>query len=559
MKKIIISSAFTVFTLLLSAQKKTVQKPNILWITCEDISPTLSFYGDHTAKTPHLDALAKESMVYENAFATTPVCGPSRSAIITGMLPTSIGTMHMRTGKDVMGWSKDKYAEKVFDHYGNQVFDLNNQPIREYAAVIPAEIKTFTEFLRANGYYCTNSPKTDYQFAAPQTAWDENGDKAHWRNTPKDMPFFSILNIGDTHESRIWEYKNLPLTVDPKSVPLPDYYPDNEIIRTDVARLYSNIELMDKKVGNIIAQLKEDGLYDNTIIFFFSDHGGPLPKQKREPADSGLKVPLMIRFPNATLMGRTDDLVSFADLAPTMLSLANIKPPKYMEGQAFLGKFKAKPREVIYANADRFDEFTDRIRVVRDKNFLYVKNYFLNIPKYKNVSYRLKMNLMNAILEVKNQNKLNENQQYWFSPKASEELYDVKNDPYQLHNLATDPNYQSQLLKLRTLCQNQFDKKKDFGAINEGELISEMWPNNNQPKTENVVVNSKNGLVSLSSKTTGASIAFIEIDINSNEKLTKNSAWKLYTKPFLPTKGKKIIAKAIRIGFLESDSIEFRN
>lgn len=558
MKKLIITSAFSLFSLMISAQKKNIEKPNILWITCEDISPTLSFYGDKTAKTPNLDALAAESMIYDNAFATTPVCGPSRSGIITGMMPTSIGTMHMRTGKDVFAWSKDKYDEKVFDNLGNQVFDLNNKPLREYSAVIPSEVKTFTEYLRANGYYCTNNPKTDYQFAAPQTAWDENGDKAHWRNAPKGMPFFSIFNINDTHESKIWEHRNLPMTVDPKSVPLPAYYPDDETVRTDVARHYSNIELMDKEVGKIIAQLKQDGLYDKTIIFFYSDHGGPLPKQKREPADSGLKVPLMVRFPHASFKGRTDDLVSFTDLAPSMLSLAGIMPPKYMDGQAFLGKFKAKPREVIFGNADRFDEFTDRIRVVRDKNFLYVKNYYKDLPKYKNVSYRLKMPMMNDILELKKQNKLNEEQSYWFQPKWEEELYDVKNDPFQLHNLAQNPKFNKQLIQLRTQCENQFEKKKDWAAINEGDMIAQMWPDNQQPTTEKVIFSKKNNTVALSSATKGASIAYIEVNQDSNETLTKNSPWKLYTKPFVPSKGKKLCAKAIRIGYKESEITEIK-
>ena len=256
---------FVFFVSLINAQDK---KPNILWIVCEDISPILSFYGDTTAKTPNLDALANESLIYDNAFATTPVCGPSRSAIITGMLPSSIGTIHMRTGKDVQSWGKLAYKDTVKDHLGNLVKDLNGNLIREYSAVIPENVKCFTEYLRANGYYCTNNQKTDYQFAAPQSAWDENNAKAHWKNAPKNQPFFSVFNYGETHESRIWLNKDLHLTVNPNDVPLPDYYPDNEVIRNDLARLYSNIELLDVQIGKIIAELKKDGLYNNTIIFF---------------------------------------------------------------------------------------------------------------------------------------------------------------------------------------------------------------------------------------------------------------------------------------------------
>ena len=233
------------------AAKET--KPNIVWIVTEDISPTFSFYGDHTAKTPNLDALAKESMVYDNAFAVVGVCGPSRSAIITGMYPTSIGTMHMRTGKDIHSWGKRTYSKSA-----NKT-DLEGGTIVEYSAVIPEEVKCYTEYLRAAGYYCTNNQKTDYQFAAPVTAWDENNSKAHWRNTPKDQPFFSVFNIGTTHESQLWKNSNLPLTVNPNDVSVPPYLPDNEATRNTIARHYSNVELMDAEVGAFIKQLKDDG------------------------------------------------------------------------------------------------------------------------------------------------------------------------------------------------------------------------------------------------------------------------------------------------------------
>jgi len=529
------------------------QQPNILWLVCEDISPTLSFYGDTTAKTPNLDALASESMIFDNAFATSGVCGPSRSAIITGMLPSSIGTMHMRTGKDVQSWGKLEYKDTVYDHTGKLVKDLNGNLIREYSAVIPENVKCFTEYLRAKGYYCTNNQKTDYQFAAPQSAWDENNGKAHWKNTPKGMPFFSVFNYGETHESRIWLNKNLPLTVRSEDVPLPPYYPDNDVIRTDVARHYSNIELLDLKIGKIIKQLKEDGMYNNTIIFFYSDHGGPLPRQKREIFDSGLRVPLMVRFPNGENAGRFKTMVSFTDLAPTVLSLANIKPPKSIDGQAFLGKYKSKDRKVIYGTSDRFDEFTDRIRAVRDAQFLYVKNYHVDLPKYKDVSYRKSVPMMNSILELHKLNSLNISQEYWFQPKVTEELYDCKNDPYQLNNLASNPIYKKKLEEIRKLEQKQFENKVDFGAYYEADLIFKMWPNGQQPQAEVVIIENKTGLVSLSTMTIVASISFLILPIDSKEKITQNSNWKLYTKPFTLQKGYVVYAKASRIGFKESE------
>ena len=543
-----ITLLFILFVSLLKAQNK---KPNILWIVCEDISPTLSFYGDNTAKTPNLDALAKESLIYDNAFASTPVCGPSRSAIITGMLPSSIGTMHMRTGKDVQSWGKLEYKDTVRDHKGNLVKDLNGKLIREYSAVIPENIKCFTEYLRANGYYCTNNQKTDYQFAAPQSAWDENNGKAHWKNAPKGHPFFSVFNFGETHESKIWDTQN-PLTVNSHDVPVPKYYPDNEIVRNDLARLYSNIELLDIQVGKLIQELKKDGLYDNTIIFFYSDHGGPLPRQKREIYDSGLKVPFLIRFPNESNKGRTSQLVSFTDLAPTILSLANIKPPKYMDGQAFLGDYKVKERKVIYATSDRFDEFTDRIRIVRDKQFLYVKNYHLDLPKYKNLSYRLSIPMMNNILTLHQQNLLNEAQKYWFQPKQEEELYDCNNDPLQLNNLANNSAYSIKLKELRTSCNIQFEDKLDYGKFYESDLINQMWPKGEQPLTDVVKINRTNNKITLTSNTKGVSISYLLINPISKEKVSNSNNWKLYTQPFEVDNNIKIIAKASRIGYKES-------
>ena len=552
MKKIVV-----LIVLLTNSIWSQNQKPNILWLVCEDISPTLSFYGDKTAKTPNLDALAKESLIFDNAFATTGVCAPSRSAIITGMLPSSIGTMHMRTGKDIQSWGKQEYKDTVYDPTGKIVNDLNGQPIREYSAVLPENVKCFTEYLRADGYFCTNNQKTDYQFAAPQSAWDENNTKAHWRNTPKGKPFFSVFNFGVTHESKIWGNKELPLTVDPKKVPVPPYYPDNEIVRTDIARHYSNIELLDEEIGEMIAQLKKDGLYDNTIIFFYSDHGGPLPRQKREIFDSGLKTPLIIRFPKGENQGRTSQLVSFTDLAPTLLSLAGIQPPKYMDGQAFLGKYKAKERKVIYGTSDRFDEYTDRIRSVRDQEFLYVKNYYKDLPKYKDVSYRKSLPLMNEILEEREANSLNTAQNYWFQPKSEEELYDCKNDPYQLNNLASSAKYASKLKELRALAQKQFEAKTDFGTYNEADLIKQMWPNWQQPQTEKVTFKKNKNKISLSTPTKGASISYLVVAKNANEKVTSNSHWQLYTGPIALDSNSKIIAKATRIGYKESDSTEW--
>ena len=516
---------------------ETSQKiqPNILWIVTEDISPTLSFYGDNTAKTPNLDALAKESLIFDNAFAVVGVCAPTRSSIITGMYPTTIGTMHMRTGQDVMALGKRTYEK-------TDRTDVSGNAIMQYSAVIPENVKCYTEYLRAAGYYCTNNQKTDYQFAAPVTAWDENSNKAHWRNAPKDKPFFSVFNIGTTHESQLWKKSDLPLTIKPDNVKVPPYFPNNEATRNTIARHYSNIELMDAEVGEFIKQLKEDGLYDNTIVFFYSDHGGPLPRQKREIYDSGLKVPFMIK--GLTERGRTDRMISFVDLAPTMLSLAGFKPPEYLEGHAFLGKFESKKRDYIFGSSDRFDEYTDRIRAVRNEQYLYLRNDFPELPKYKDVGYRKNVPMMPTFLELKDENKLNEIQQIWFETKTKEELYDCKADPHNIDNLAKNPKYASVLVEMRKTLENHLKNRPDLGLLPEAQLINTMWPNFEQPTTSSVTIDNQNGIITLTSETKGVSIGYYISDTSDEQ---------LYSKPISVEKGKTVYAIAQRIGFKESE------
>lgn len=543
------------FCSILNAQ--STKQPNILWIVCEDISPTLSMYGDTTAKTPNLDKLAQQSIIYGNAFATTGVCAPSRSAIITGMLPSSIGTMNMRTAGDVMSWGKRIYKEVATKGEGESkepVLDLKGNVVREYSAVIPENIKCFTEYLRASGYYCTNNQKTDYQFAAPLSAWDENNSKAHWRNRPEGKPFFSVFNIGDTHESKIWLNKDLPLTVDPVKVVLPPYFPDNAIVRRDVARLYSNIEIMDQKAGEIIDQLKKDGLYDNTIIFFYSDHGGPLPHQKRELYEYGLKAPLFVKLPNSHTSSKTDRLISFVDLGPTVLSLANVQPPKGIDGVPFLGKYDAKPRAYVFGTSDRFDEFSDRIRSVRTDKYLYIKNYYPNLPKYKDVGYRKSMPMMLNILELRDENKLDDYQKSWFGTKVNEELYDIVNDLFSITSLAANPEYAEVLKEMREQEEKQFEEKYDYASIPEADMIAKMWPNNTQPKTANPTFDLRKDLLMVSCSTKSASVSY-KISKSKDEKFDLNSNWTLYTKAIQVPKGQFVYLVANRIGFKDSDIV----
>ena len=300
--------------------------PNVLWIVAEDHGPHHGSYGDAYAVTPNLDRLAAEGARFTRAFAVTPVCAPARSGIITGMYPTSIGSHHMRS-----------------------------------TAVPPPHVKGFTERLRAAGYFTTNNAKTDYNFSpwlptetrravreAPLGLWDQNGEHAHWRNRAPGQPFFSVFNLGASHEGQVrmpddrFAERTARLAPkarhDPASAPLPPYYPDTPEVRRDIARYYDLVTVMDAAAGEILAALEADGLADDTVVFFYGDHGWGLPRGKRWVYDSGLRVPLLVRWPGRIEPGTVrSDLVSFIDFAPTLLSLAGVAVPAHMQGRVFLG------------------------------------------------------------------------------------------------------------------------------------------------------------------------------------------------------------------------------
>lgn len=522
----------SVSTAFIPKKTEIKSKPNILWITCEDMSPHLGSFGEKVAKTPNLDQLAKEGVRYTNVFSTAGVCAPSRNAIITGMYQTSIGGMHMRTSPLVTTFTS----------------------IPAYSAVIPEDVRCFPEFLRKQGYYCSNNNKQDYQFAPPQTVWDENGTppdpkKADWRGRKdKNQPFFSVINLLITHESQVFSRGQEPLLVRPEDVEVPSYYPDNEIIRTDIARFLTNVQRMDKQVGEIIQKLKDDGLYENTIIFFYSDHGDGLPFVKRELYDRGLKVPMIIRFPNAEKAGTVDNqLISFVDLAPTILSLANVRVPKYIQGQAFLGNQKAKmPRKYIYAARDRMDTEYDRVRAVSDGRYKYLKNYMPEKAYYQDIEYRLGQQSMKEILRLRDEGKLNEKQMYWFrKSKPKEELFDTKTDPNEYLNLAKNPKYQAKLVELRKKHQEWLNKYGDLGAIPEKELLAKWWNGKDKaPQTSPPLISTQRNKVSINCTNKGASIAY--------KKHWNDKSWEVYSKPFNVSNDDSLYVLTHRIGYLPS-------
>jgi arylsulfatase A-like enzyme len=528
------------------AQKKSTSKPatrpNILWIVAEDLSPYLPAFGDHTIETPHLSRLAAEGICYDNFFTPAAVCAPARAAIATSMYPTRIAANHMRTGP----WYFTQPTEKQITEYNKTL----PEGIHVYEAIPPAGTKMMSEVLRGAGYFCTNNSKCDYQFRTAPTAWDQNGTQAHWRNRESNQPFFAIFNLTVTHESQIWSRANKPLLVDEKlDVPVPPYLPDNEVGRKDIRRMYSNILEMDQQVGKLLKELEDEGLLEETVIFWYGDHGGPLPRQKRLMYDSGMKAPLIIRFPNKDQADtRNDDLLSFLDLGPTVHSLAGIAPSKAIDGRAFLGPYgEKKKQQYVHGAADRFDaQPSDSIRAVRDKRYKYIRYYRQDIPMYMPVAYREQMPIMQELLRLRDAGELTPAQALWFRErKPAEELFDTQSDPHEVNNRVDDPALAKKLQELRKECDRWIKETGDLNLMPEKELLAKLWPGDKQPETMAPgIKTSKSGKVSLTSKTAGASLGYKIINGTSKPK-----SWTVYTGPFAAQKGDTIKAVAHRIGY----------
>ena len=541
-----------VLGLLLFTSLVQAQEPyNILWLSCEDIDPTLSCYGTEGIETPNIDRLAKEGIKYTNAYSTVGVCAPSRSSIITGMYPVSIGTHNMRTAKHVVYNGID--GETYPSH--QSITGKHGRNIPAYSSVLPAEVKCFTEYLRNAGYFCTNNAKCDYQFYPPFTAWDENGKKAGYENTPVGMPFFSVYNHEVSHESRIWKKAKDPMLVNPEELKIPAYFPDLPVVRKDVARKYSNIEELDALIGQRLDKLEKEGLLDKTIIFFWSDHGGPLLRQKRAVGNTGLHVPLIVRFPDGRDAGTVnEDLVSLMDLAPTVLSLAGIKPPEHMQGKAFLGAYKDEKREAVFGSADRFDEIYDFSRSVIDGKFSYIRNLDPGTPLIYRNQYREQIEMTSVLIEMDKNEQLTDGAAYIFKDtREVEELYDLEKDPYEVNNLAHDPAYKKQLQKMRKQLADWQLEIGDKGLIDEYNLVQMFWPNLIQPSTADVMVVKSNKGIVLSCATKGASIGYqIDDQIGGNR-------WMLYHKPIKLKAGQKMVTRAKRIGFKTSQPVIYLN
>ena len=502
-------------------QLAQLKKPNILWISCEDIGTEIGCYGDTYADTPNIDKLATEGCLYRKAFVPVPVCAPTRSAIITGMYPGTLGSIHMRT------------ADKG------------------YEAVPPVGVKCFSEYLRAAGYYCINNEKTDYQFTSPFTAWDTyEGD---WRNPsrPENAPFFAVINLMVTHESNCWNLEKL--THDPSKAIVPSYYPDTEIVRKNLARYYDNITTMDSNVGKILDKLEADGLAEDTIVFFWSDHGG-LPRQKRWTYDAGLHVPLIVRYPGKIEPETTsDELVNFIDLAPTVLSLAGLPVPSIMQGQVFLGENKAPQRKYTFGGRNRMDEAVDFTRTARDSRYRYIRNFMPDVPYSQVNAYENQMPLMQEWRRLNQEGKLTEVQALYFQPnKPTEELYDLENDPYEINNLADLPEYKEKVAAMSQAVNDWMQETNDLGVLPEDELIQKMWGGTTQPITATPKVQRENiseetDRLTITCDTEGASIGY---------RIGRSKYWYVYQQPVEIPANSKVRAKAIRLGYRESTEVK---
>jgi arylsulfatase A-like enzyme len=433
--------------------KKTTERPNIVWIVCEDMNPILGCYGDKVAKTPNIDQLAKTGIVYRHAYASAPICAPARSCLITGVYPTSMGTQHLRQEQ-----------------------------------TIPAWLKPFPKLLSENGYFTSNQNKTDFNFS-PEGVFDYHKEDLYpWRQRKEGQPFFSFFNIGDTHEGpgnspenykRVTANLSSEQLTSPDSVTLPPYYPNAPEMHKIWARYYDLASAMDVKVGQILKNLEEDGLMENTIVFFFSDHGHGLPRYKRWLNITGLRVPFVVHVPEKFQHLVTNkpgsenfDLISFVDFAPTVLNLASVEIPQHMNGEPFLGTNVPAPHEYLFAARSRADDMYELSRTIHDKNFIYVRHFLPHLPYIQSGiinsdgkdSYR-------ELRRAHNAGTLPPSGELMWHPKPVEELYDLQADPQELNNLANYPEYTAKLEEMRGLLKAQILKTRDAGFLFEPEMM----------------------------------------------------------------------------------------
>lgn len=423
---------------------RAVDRPNILWLVTEDnAAHFVGAYGDPLARTPHLDRLASEGIVVEQARSIYPVCAPTRHAIITGRYTYANGAQHMRS-----------------------------------KPALPAGVRFFPEYLRTAGYFCTNNAKTDYNTSTPSdAAWDESSKQAHWRHRRSDQPFFAVFNFEQSHESRL--HKREPLETDPARVRVPAWLPDTPEVRADLAQYYDCVARADAALGRVLAELTADGLMDDTIIIYYSDNGGALPRTKRFLQGDGTHVAMILRFPEKyrhlappARNGRVQELVNSVDLAPTVLSLAGLDLPAYFQGRAFAGAARTPGPPHAFLARDRMDERYDFSRGVTDGRYLYIRNYNPGIPWGQHIEYLWRQASVSGWEELHRQGRLTGPPAAFFMPKPAEELYDSEADPDHVRNLARDPALDGVRARLRAALREHQLAVLDTGFLPEPMLLA---------------------------------------------------------------------------------------
>jgi len=431
--------AFACSTLVSDAAEQ--RRPNILWLVNEDHGPHVGCYGDDFATTPTFDALAKRGLRYRKVWANAPVCAPARTTLISGLYATSTGGEQMRS-----------------------------------LVAYPVGMKMYPQLLREAGYYCSNNAKEDYNLAKPGDVWDESSKKAHWTNRPPGTPFMAVFNSEKSHESQL---RKRPHTVvhDPAKVRVPAYHPDTPEVRQDWAQYYDQVSAADADAGARLKELEEAGLAEDTIVFYYADHGSGMPRNKRWPYNSGLQVPLVVYIPEKfkdlrpadyQAGGISDRLVSLVDFAPTLLSLAGVKPPGWMQGSAFLGRFIGPAPQFLHGFRGRMDERLDLVRSVTDGRHVYIRNYLPHLIYGQRIDFMFQTPTTRVWKDLHDKGRLNAAQETFWNEKPYEELYDLQTDRDEVVNLASSPDHQAIKAKLQQAQQEQIVRIRDVGFIPEG-------------------------------------------------------------------------------------------
>ncbi|MFI3317883.1 MAG: sulfatase-like hydrolase/transferase [Rikenellaceae bacterium] len=493
------------------------RKPNILFVVAQELSCTLGCYGDEIASTPNIDNFAKESILHSEMFSTISAPSPALYALFTGRHPSTDGANYC--------------ASKPFnEHLGT---------------VAPNGVRSFSEYLRRYGYYCCSNLKDDAALTLPSASWDDNAFEAHWRNAPEDKPFFALLELKGARENYVINYRGGISNEQLASMRVPPYYPDTKAVRETLARHYNNLKKIDAQFGAILSELDSSNRANNTVVIFLSTCGGPLPRVKYELTDEATRVPFMIRYPDGKDAGsRNSDMMMCVDVAPTLLSLVGLRSPDFMLGVAQHGIHKyPDKRDFIYGAIDRVGMMSVKRGSIRNERYLYIRNYMPQQSIYRPSPYRRKFDMVKQMERMYKNDKLNEIQASWFvEPAPMEELYDRRDDPYQLYNLAGQERQERTLKRMRESYQQRWVTNFNMAWDSNGDkyFAQLMWPDDKTAECEKVRWMTMDGMIYVTNNLSHYSASYR----NEGEK-----SWHLYTEAVEMEQGKALEIMLERIGY----------